>query len=150
MRQSAYERARDQYVADEPEHNVDRALMCPAAGCPNRWSVSGDRGRGCSAHYWADPREWPRITQALVDAETDRARYAAAARPPPAEPPTTEMRKAAVAALQAFVDDRHRDPRAWARELQRRHERGERLPDVKVAAYREALRLDACEREVMS
>jgi hypothetical protein len=131
---------RDQRLADEV--NVDHALMCPAAGCPNRWSVSGDRGRGCSAHYWAAPREWPRITQALLEAETDRARYAAAAKPPPAEPPTFEMRKAAVAVLHAFVDERQCDPLAWARELRRRHTVGERLPAHKVDAYRRALRLD--------
>lgn len=142
MKQSAYEKARDQGVADEVE-TVDRVLMCPAAGCPNRWSVSGERGRGCSAHYWANPRDWPRITQELVEAETRRALQAAAARPTPLlETLPHEMRKTAVAALHAFVDERQRDHRAWARDLERRHRAGERLPELKVDAYRRALRLD--------
>ena len=128
---------RDQKIAEDV--NVDRALMCPAAGCPNRWSVSGERGRGCSAHYWANPRDWPRITQAILEAETDRARYAAAGRPEPSAELPYAVRKAAVAALHAFVDNRAADPRAWARELQRRHLAGERLSEVRVNAYRAVL-----------
>ena len=135
-----FDRHRDEQIAAEV--NVDRALMCPAAGCPNRWSVSGERGRGCSAHYWSNPRDWPRITQALIEAETNRARYFAAARPERLEPASMEMRKAAVAALHAFVNERGRDARAWAAELQRQHHAGKRLSEVQVDAYRRALRLE--------
>jgi hypothetical protein len=141
MKQSAYERARDERIADEVASPMDRALMCPAAGCPLRWSVSGERGRGCSAHYWANPRDWPSITQRLVEDDADRARYGPADRPE-AAPVQPEVRKAAVAALHAFADGRGRDPRTWARELQRRHAAGERLSEFKVEAYRRALRLD--------
>jgi hypothetical protein len=139
--QSAYEKARDQKIADEVMPPVDRALMCAAHGCPLRWSVSGDRGRACSRHYWAEPREWPRITQWILDAEADRARYGAAARAE-ADPVAPEVRKASVAALHAFVDHHAADPLAWARELQRRHRAGERLSEDKVDAYRRVLRLD--------
>lgn len=142
MKQSAYEKARDQRIADEADAPIDRALMCPAAGCPLRWSVSGERGRGCSAHYWAEPHDWPRITERLQRAETERALYAAAKRPPP-EPVSLELRKAAVAALHAFADDRAGDPRAWARELQRQHAAGKPLRPDKIDAYRRVLRLDA-------
>lgn len=136
-----FDRHRDEQLAADV--NVDRTLLCPAAGCPNRWSVAGERGRGCSAHYWANPRDWPRITQELVEAETRLALIAAAARPAvPPETPPLDVRKAAVAVLHAFVDERNRDPRAWARELQRRHQAGERLSAVKVEAYRRALRLE--------
>lgn len=142
MKQSAYERARDQAIADEVGASWVRSpLMCAAAGCPLPWSVSGERGKACSAHYWAPPHEWPRITQRILDAIADRDRYAAAGRAA-SVPVTSEMRKAAVAALHAYVDDRHGDPRAWARELQRRHEAGERLRPDKVQAYRGVLRLD--------
>ena len=140
MKQSAYEKARDQHVADDVV-TVDRALMCPAAGCPNRWSVAGDRGRACSAHYWADSRDWPRITQHLQEVEFERARYADAGRPAIA-PATLEERKTVVARLHDVVESRT-DPRAWARELQRRHHAGEPLSPSKVDEYRRALRLDA-------
>lgn len=143
MAQPHFDRHRDEQVAAEV--NVDRSLMCPAAGCPNRWSVSGERGKGCSSHYWANPRDWPRITQELVEAETDRARWAAAAKPerPEARPGDLgPVRKAAVAALQAFVDNRASDSRAWARELHRRHLAGERLAPSTVATYRGVLRLE--------
>jgi hypothetical protein len=139
--QSAYEKARDQKIADEVALPVDRALMCSAHGCPLRWSMSGDRGRACSRHYWAEPREWPRITQWIIDAETERARYAQASRPL-AEPIEPEVRKAAVAALQSFAEQHAADPLAWARELHRRHRAGERLSEDKVDAYRRVLRLD--------
>lgn len=140
MKQSAYEKARDQHVADEVVL-VDRALMCSAHGCPLRWSVMGDRGRACSAHYWAEPHDWPRITQRILDAEADRARYADAGRPARA-PATLEERKTVVARLHDVVESRT-DPRAWARELQRRHQAGEPLSPAKIDEYRRALRLDA-------
>jgi len=144
MKQSAYEKARDQRVADEVDEPVDRALMCPASGCPLRWCVEGDRGRGCSAHYWAPAHEWPRITQRILDGIAHHARYAAAGRPP-AEPMTPEQRRATATAVADFVASRAADPRAWARELQRRHDAGEALPAAKVDAYRRALRLDLAE-----
>jgi hypothetical protein len=73
-KQTAFERAVDQRVADEST-SYD-PLMCRAKGCPNRWSVdSGDRGVNhlCSAHAWSDSRDWPQITQAQNDLATDRA-----------------------------------------------------------------------------
>lgn len=135
---------RDQRIADEAAWPVDSHLMCPAVGCPNRWSVSGERGRGCTWHYWADPHDWPRITERLVRAETDRALYAACQRPESAPPPTYAERKAANEALAAFVQGRAVDPKAWARELQRRHEEkdGKPLRPDQIDAYRRVLRLD--------
>jgi len=56
-------------------HDDDRALMCAANECPNRWSVlkEGDRGL-CTAHAWAERSEWPAITEREQWDETDRAR----------------------------------------------------------------------------
>lgn len=139
MKQSAYQKARDEKIADDVEQ-VERHLMCSADGCPRRWSVMGDRGKACSAHYSANPRDWPRITQQLLDAEVDRARYNDAVRPAP-EPYTPEQRRAIADRMHGMFDNRA-DPRAWARELQRRHKAGHRLTQAQVAAYRHALRLD--------
>lgn len=127
---------RDNAIADEA--NVDRSLMCPAQGCQNRWSVDGERGRACSAHYWADPREWPRITQQLLDADAERAlRYGRVRVPPSAPKLTTQERRAAVQALQACC--KQAPDRTWAAQLQARHQRGERLTLSQVQAYRSAL-----------
>jgi len=97
-KQSAYERARDERIAEDAED--DRALMCSAVGCPRRWSVSGDRGRACSAHYWAERADWPRITEAVLRAETDRALVAAAK---PVAPVSAEQKAEALAALAKFA-----------------------------------------------
>ena len=140
MKRKPFDEARDQRIADEVEQ-VERHLMCTANGCPRRWSVSGDRGKACSAHYWSEPRDWPRITQRLIDDEIDRARYADASRPAPA-PNTREQREAIAEGLQRVVAERG-DGRAWARELQRRHQSGARVTPAEVEAYRRALRLDS-------
>lgn len=134
---------RDEAIAAEV--NIDRALMCPALGCPNRWSVEGERGRACSAHYWAASHDWPRITQELLDAETRRAlRCAVAASQPPAAPVPIEQRRATVAAFNAFVEHKGGDPRAWARERLRRHDarEGRRLTPAEVDECRRLARLD--------
>jgi hypothetical protein len=39
----------------------ENSEMCQARECPNRWTV--DKGqRLCSAHAWADFKDWDRIT----------------------------------------------------------------------------------------
>ena len=65
-------RARDQKVADEASE-VDRTLMCPAHGCPCRWTVHGDRGIACSAHNRASHKDWPAITEQLQRDVVQRA-----------------------------------------------------------------------------
>lgn len=63
MKQSAYERLRDQRTADEATKPEE--LACRAHGCPNRWTVdSADAGihKLCSAHAWAPAARWPQIT----------------------------------------------------------------------------------------
>ena len=129
------EHARDEKLAAEV--NVDRAQMCPAAGCPNRWTVSGERGRACSAHYWSEPRDWPGITQRMQEAETERARRNAyaATRPPP---PTLAQKLAALLAARACLSA-ERPRLAWAHQLRERHRGGARLTPEQIADYRRAL-----------
>lgn len=44
--------------------NKAPTLNCGARGCINRWSVKIE-GPLCSYHAWANPKEWPAITEAL-------------------------------------------------------------------------------------
>jgi hypothetical protein len=97
MARKAFDEARDQRIANEA--GGDKALMCCALRCPNRWSVDGERGKCCSAHAWSDHKLWPQITQEQLDAESDRAIAAAM---PKAEGGQVDKR-AAIQALQRFV-----------------------------------------------
>ena len=134
MSGSAYTKARDEKLAAEV--NVDRHMQCPATGCPNRWSVSGERGRACSAHYWSEPRDWPRITQQMLDAQADLARRNSAAPRPPV-PTLAEKLATLAAAAQCLQGGRTR--LAWAHALRERHQAGARLTREQVQAYRQAL-----------
>jgi hypothetical protein len=40
---------------------LEAKLMCTAYGCPNRWTVQVGKPL-CSAHAWADPKNWAEIT----------------------------------------------------------------------------------------
>jgi hypothetical protein len=127
--------ARDQQTADAA--TAFDPLHCPAHGCPHRWAVEGDRGRACSAHYWADRQAWPAITEQLQRDEADRAMRRMV--PPRTPTPTTrEQRRATVEALHQLGNG-PADPRAWARRLRDRHERGDRLTRDEIDAFRRAL-----------
>ena len=49
-----------QKATQTPE--VQTETMCQAHECPNRWTVDNGK-RLCSAHAWANFRDWDRITQ---------------------------------------------------------------------------------------
>lgn len=51
--------------AVEVEERADAALMCRANGCRLRWTVQTGDVTACSYHAWADPKDWPRITEEL-------------------------------------------------------------------------------------
>ena len=64
----------------------DRDQFCRAEGCPRWWSVKLEgKSPLCSAHAWADPRQWPAITQKLLDEDADKA-YHRSEPPPLTEP----------------------------------------------------------------
>ncbi|HXD04436.1 MAG TPA: hypothetical protein VN680_00175 [Burkholderiaceae bacterium] len=137
MKQSAYSRARDERIADEVASDPNR---CPAHGCPMQWSVSGERGRACSAHYFAEREDWPRVTEQLLRDEGDRAMLRGQRSIPAALSMTREQRLAVLAKLRDGIGST--DKRAWARQLRERHLAGERLTHAQVAAYEAALGQD--------
>lgn len=121
----------DQIAADS--FHVDRALMCSAAGCPNRWSVDAGGGRLCGAHAWASPHEWPSITSEQLDAETQRALDAQTPREAQRfVKPDPEKLSRYLGKLSAGIRDAQRDPRGWAKALRKRQEAGERLTQAQL------------------
>ena len=118
---------------------AERRLMCVAHGCPNRWSVDiGTGGAMCSAHAWADRKNWPSITDEQL------RRIAARQDVPQKKPPvpmTDAQKRATLLALRQVITSQPSDPKAWAHRLKARHDAGEKLTQQQVRCYRSALRL---------
>jgi hypothetical protein len=134
MRRTAFDESRDQRIANEAA--PDRAQLCAANGCPNRWSVGP--ARLCSAHARADRHLWPQITQEQADAETDRS--IAAQMPKPEPGPRRGPRPDEIEAMRRLSVG-SADPKAWAKRLREREERGERLTGLQRSMWREALKV---------
>ena len=138
MKRSNFNDYDDRRVANESTQ--DRALMCSANGCPNRWSVTGgDNGTCCSAHAWSDTRYWPQITQEQLDAQTDRALKLAARAYQPEPVPNVRRLRAELAMLGNALRGAMQNPRAWAHRLKAREEAGEKLNDRQSKAWREVV-----------
>lgn len=135
MTASYKNRTHDQRVADDVI--VDASSMCPAHGCPCRWTVNGEAGKACTAHYGAPAHEWPAITQRLIDGQVERA-IRNTASTTSCEPMTRERRFAILCKLRE-IGRTPPSPRAWACSLRDRHEAGARLTSWQIAAYRSVL-----------
>lgn len=125
---------RDLAIANEV--NTERTLMCIASSCPNRWTVDAGSGRLCSAHAWADAKQWPSITREQLARESDRAMYGATT-----HKPVRNVSKAeAMEKLETLRINDPKDPLDWARKLKARDEAGERLTPAQREMYQAALR----------
>ncbi|ALV06681.1 hypothetical protein [Roseateles depolymerans] len=128
---------RDQRIADETLQH-DAALMCRVGGCPNPWSVDGPAGRCCSAHAWAQPHQWARITDEQLDAQARRAMRASQEQPKPRKRPMTIDEKRAIGQkLRQAI--RQQGGRQWAHKLRDREQRGEKLTEAQRSMWRDAL-----------
>lgn len=135
MRRSAFDESRDQRIAEEV--NSDRKLMCSAAGCPNRWTVDAGNGRACSAHAWADAKQWPAITREQQARESDRAMYGATTQKPVRYVSKAEaLEKLATLRL----GSEPMNPIGWALKLKERDEAGERLTITQREMYQRTLK----------
>jgi hypothetical protein len=127
-------------------------LMCAAHGCPNRWCVDAGNGRLCSAHAWAEPHEWPEITQAQQWDETERARLRGEPQPP--APPSRRVTDPARlrVLLRRFADHvrvREQTPKRWAWKLKGREEADPRsLSPAQRAMWRDALQHDLVRQQI--
>ena len=128
-------------AADPPAPEASR--MCAAQGCPNVWSLDAGSGKLCSAHFQAEPREWPEITQRQQWLRDDRSiRFEQA---PDSEPVLLTRADAAEIAErldQLYQVMRTRRPlltKAWARVLEQRELRGDVLTIAQRRMWRAAL-----------
>jgi hypothetical protein len=131
MKRTAFDQFDDKRVAEGA--NDDRALMCSAHQCPNRWSVDNGSGRLCSAHAWSDRLEWPAITAQQHWQETERARKSTEPKPPAPKVDKAEV----IRKLQAFAGGQ--TGKAWAYALRDREQAGELLPKAHRDMWRAAL-----------
>ncbi len=103
-------------------------LMCIASGCPNRWSVDAGSGKRCSAHAWAEPHEWPGITQQQQWNETERAQARSnRGAPPPARRMVLADKLETIRRIKVAFEAMRSNPRAWVDRLRARKDSGERL-----------------------
>ena len=137
MRRTAFDETRDQHLAAEV--TSEKSLQCVAQGCPNRWSVEAESGRTCTAHAWADRRDWPRITREQLDRQVERARYAAADRAVEAHARLTLADKREILQRLSTVTA-HKPGRAWATDLRERELRGEPLTLTARRMWRSVIR----------
>lgn len=118
----------------ESENEAERALMCAAHNCPNRWSVDAGHGRLCSKHAWADPLDWGHITQQIHAGEFTKVRRHQ-------DPPHRMTEQEKVATLLNLKDmiKKPIDFKAWAHKLKERESNGEQLTRLQRSMYRRAL-----------
>jgi hypothetical protein len=117
----------------QPVVQDDRDLMCKAHECPNRWSVSSQML--CGAHAWAEPKDWPSITNRELQA---LARRSAPKQPDPVKLMSVEEKMEAIANLRQ-LSSAPTDYKLWAKKLKAREMDGEILSNLQQKAWRGAL-----------
>lgn len=119
-----------------------QALFCQAQGCPYKWSVDAGNGRLCGEHAFAEPREWPVITEELQRRYFERQfDEEAQAKAPPATTLTWAQKREILDQLRETLSSETKDHRVWAKRLREREEAGETLSLTRRQAWREALRV---------
>jgi hypothetical protein len=125
--------SRDKRIADEA--SAPMPAGCAAMGCPRPWSVSMDGVRTCSAHAFKDWKQWPRITQELLDHDLDHARGIVGRvrdRPAPMSP---EKAREKLRDLKIGTAP----PREWAHRLREQERAGKILTVAQREAWRRVL-----------
>jgi hypothetical protein len=112
---------------------------CDANGCPNRWSVNIS-GNLCTAHAWAEPHEWPAITEREQNRCFERQyREQPPAANEPVAPMTAEQKREVINAVREAMKApvNHRE---WAHKLKARDDAGEPISLLQRAMYEGVLR----------
>lgn len=120
----------------EKENEEYNRLNCIAHNCPNRWSVDAGNGRLCSAHAWADPMDWGKITVY----ENSKAMMASKKANFEAIEPLSEGEKGFILGeFKKALQTMNKDPKAWAHKLREREANGDSLSLIQRKMWREAL-----------
>jgi hypothetical protein len=120
-------------VLAEDSADSFKSLMCKAHGCPNRWSVDLGGGGLCSRHAWVDPSKWGEVTREMAVASSYGTPAALVKAVSEAEKEQILRRLSEIGSPS--------DPKLWAKALQEREKRGDRLTPFQKSAWREALRV---------
>jgi hypothetical protein len=124
---------RDKRIAEEA--STPQPSSCAAIGCPRPWSVQVEGMRTCSAHAFKDWKQWPRITQELIDHDLDHARGIVGrvqARPAPVSP---EEAREKLRALKIGTVP----PKEWAYRLREQERAGKVLTVTQAEMWRRML-----------
>lgn len=118
----------------EQDMEQSRKLMCQSHNCPNVWSVDAGNGRLCSAHAWADPIDWGRITASI------NARRITALNPSqkPVKPVSDEEKRSIVNQFRRLMNEK-KNFKQWAYNLKERELAGEELSKIQMKYWRIAL-----------
>lgn len=120
----------------EKQNEEYNRLNCIAHNCPNRWSVDAGNGRLCSAHAWADPMDWGKITSY----ENSKVMMATSkSAPEPVEPMSEEEKRFILGEFKKALQAMNKDPKAWAHKLRQREADGDSLSLIQRKMWREAL-----------
>lgn len=121
----------------EKSDDNDRALMCSAHECPNRWSINFDRPL-CSAHGRAEFADWSYVT----DQELRKFAAKQQEKKPIFRPThnfSNHQKTKAIKELAALLKAKP-DPKAWAHNLKKKEQNGEKLSILQKSMWRAALR----------
>lgn len=128
---------RNQFAQQKQEEHDDRANMCRAHECPNRWSVS--EGYLCSAHAYAPMDKWHDITNEQCRLFAARQGADRQPRYRPVSLMTESQKRATIIKLSEFAKSGNRDPKLWAYKLRDRERNGEQLSGVQKQMWRAVL-----------
>lgn len=120
----------------EKENEEYNRLDCIAHNCPNRWSVDAGNGRLCSAHAWADPMDWGRISsyessKSLMGGKKDDF--------DPMEPLSDGEKRYILGEFKKALQTMNKDLKGWAHRLREREANGDALSLVQRKIWRDAL-----------
>ena len=125
---------RDERIVTESQAPVPAG--CAAIGCPNVWTVNREGRRCCSAHAYADWREWPLITRMVQQGLLDSA---CGTGPNPSPPLAPRVIPDGVRERLRNFKPQIAPPREWAHRLREQERHGKKLTQAQRAAWRAVL-----------
>jgi len=123
---------------EQTENLSDARLACQAHNCSRNWAVDGPSGRLCGAHAWADVMDWGSITAKIT---SDQLMGRVKRYEEPAAPMTDDEKRRTVLRFKNILGNADKDPKGWAKRLQRQEADGAALSPIQKKAWRDVLRV---------